>query len=308
MSNLFIIGNGFDISHGLPTSYRDFRDYLVTNYPKARYEATIVPEGKPTPDGDFYFDKDEVVGFVIYIIDQVEGEDWKDLEEALGHLDFADYFDNFAQDYDEYSDYEWKEVANNEDLANSFVIPTSKIKELFSEWINTIDLDVTYKKKDLTILFEDETQVLSFNYTKTIEQVYGIEDVCHIHGIQGEELFFGHGDKTERSEEYMQKYIGAESALSDIDKQLEKDTETALYDNQPFFAELSGKNIKKMYSYGFSFSKVDEIYLEEIFTYVDTKNIVWYFNDYDSEEKIKKYENKLKNLGFKGRFSTFHVD
>lgn len=28
MSNLFIIGNGFDIAHGLPTKYADFKKYL----------------------------------------------------------------------------------------------------------------------------------------------------------------------------------------------------------------------------------------------------------------------------------------
>ena len=28
MSDLFIIGNGFDIGHNLPTRYWDFRNYL----------------------------------------------------------------------------------------------------------------------------------------------------------------------------------------------------------------------------------------------------------------------------------------
>ena len=30
---LFIIGNGFDIGHGLPTQYWDFRTYLENVYP-----------------------------------------------------------------------------------------------------------------------------------------------------------------------------------------------------------------------------------------------------------------------------------
>lgn len=308
MSSLFIIGNGFDISHNLPTSYEDFKKYLVTNYPKANYQELILPEGVPTPGGGERFDNNEVVGFIINIIDQVEGEDWQDVEESLSHLDFADFFDNFAQDYDEDSDYEWKEVVNNEDLANNLIIPTSKIKELFSEWINSaINLDATYKKDTLSTLFDSEAYFLSFNYTKTLEHVYGVEEVCHIHGTQDEKLYFGHGDAVDHSEEYMQKYIGAENGLSDIDEQLRKNTEEALYDNQSFFVELAKKNIKEIYSYGFSFSKVDEVYLEEIFTYVDTNNVVWFFNDYDSEEKIKKYKNKLQNLGFEGSFSEYHV-
>lgn len=28
MARLFIIGNGFDLSHGLKTSYKDFKDFL----------------------------------------------------------------------------------------------------------------------------------------------------------------------------------------------------------------------------------------------------------------------------------------
>lgn len=27
MSRLYIIGNGFDIAHGIPSKYSDFRDY-----------------------------------------------------------------------------------------------------------------------------------------------------------------------------------------------------------------------------------------------------------------------------------------
>lgn len=30
---LFIVGNGFDRAHDLPTSYWDFRTFLETNYP-----------------------------------------------------------------------------------------------------------------------------------------------------------------------------------------------------------------------------------------------------------------------------------
>lgn len=35
MKKLFIIGNGFDISHGLPTRYCDFQTYLKKEYPEA---------------------------------------------------------------------------------------------------------------------------------------------------------------------------------------------------------------------------------------------------------------------------------
>lgn len=31
MSSLFIVGNGFDIAHGIPTKYSDFRMFIIRN-------------------------------------------------------------------------------------------------------------------------------------------------------------------------------------------------------------------------------------------------------------------------------------
>ena len=35
MSALFILGNGFDLAHAMPTKYSDFRKELIRNYPDA---------------------------------------------------------------------------------------------------------------------------------------------------------------------------------------------------------------------------------------------------------------------------------
>ena len=35
MSSLFIAGNGFDIAHGIPTKYSDFRTFLIDMFPDA---------------------------------------------------------------------------------------------------------------------------------------------------------------------------------------------------------------------------------------------------------------------------------
>ncbi len=50
MKRLFIIGNGFDRAHNLPTSYWDFRKYIMTRYPDAEShyfipECTLMPKG-----------------------------------------------------------------------------------------------------------------------------------------------------------------------------------------------------------------------------------------------------------------------
>ena len=55
LKRLFIIGNGFDRAHNLPTSYWDFRKYILTRYPDAESyyfipESTLMPKGNEEYD------------------------------------------------------------------------------------------------------------------------------------------------------------------------------------------------------------------------------------------------------------------
>ncbi len=67
-----------------------------------------------------------------------------------------------------------------------------------------------------------------------------------------------------------------------------------------FFRKLS--NVKKIYSYGFSFSEVDMVYIKEISRILDAKRVRWYFNQYDWINNKENIE-KVKRLGFKIRVS-----
>lgn len=85
MKKLFIIGNGFDISHGLPTRYCDFQTYLKKEYPEASEDIFTVPEPFIMPDGEEKYNDNEVVGFLLRVITEAEGNDenWCDLEKSL---------------------------------------------------------------------------------------------------------------------------------------------------------------------------------------------------------------------------------
>ena len=41
--SLFILGNGFDIMHKLPTKYADFREYLKKTYTITKHDEYAVP-------------------------------------------------------------------------------------------------------------------------------------------------------------------------------------------------------------------------------------------------------------------------
>ena len=305
MKKLFIIGNGFDVAHKLPTKYSDFQDYLMENYPEASDEYLVVPESFMMPDGDERYNDDEVVGFLLKIITETEatGEAWSDLENTLGRLDFDECFDDWNTDDDD--DNEWHKVYRNEDTAANVSGAVKMIKEYFSDWIETIDIfDIERKTKFYHLINHNNDLFLTFNYTETIEEVYEAKNVYHIHGKQGGKLVFGHGNDMDNYDEYMNRNIGSENHLSELQATLKKDTQTVINQNKALFKAFGA--VDEIYSYGFSFSDVDLVYIKEICSTSPTENIVWYINDYDSA-KFDVFKEKIIDCGFNGKFDMFTV-
>lgn len=347
MRKLFVIGNGFDMAHGLPTSYDNFKKFLIEEYEYEETDGGVVPELSITSDGDEYYDDDQVVKFLIEIISKAEEEikapprlediilikeikisedgkelikfelknineirgheiKWSDLENSIGILEFSEFFDCFEGD-DEDDDFnEYHKVYRNYDIAQNLIIPTLKITDYFTEWIETIEIENVECNRKFKSLINKEDLFLNFNYTRTLEDIYDVESVCHIHGVQGEELLFGHSNNKSEYDKNMGNYIGAEEHLEYIKNSLLKDTKSALEKNIYFFEKLENE-VSEIYSYGFSFADVDMIYIKEICSRLNTENIIWYFNDYDYDEKGESYKTKLINCGYKGKFSTFNV-
>ncbi|WP_338592551.1 bacteriophage abortive infection AbiH family protein [Bacillus safensis] len=315
MANLFIIGNGFDLSHYLKTSYDDFKKFLLLSYPNIIMDELIIPEGIELSDGGIDYDENDVLSMLFYLIDEEEGNisdieiKWRDIENSLGHLNFSQIYDYHEDIFDKDGDIDyWKTAARNENLIENLIVPATAIQGYFSEWVNSIEINCADPKKDFKSLLKENDQFLVFNYTDTLEVVYDVCDsnICYIHGRQGEEIHFGHGNLEDNTEIYMQQNIGSENGLNDIYYQLRKKTEIALEDNSEFFSNLEECNISRIYSYGFSFSEVDKIYLEEICTMLKTEKVIWYFNDYDSHQ-VENYKKILVECGFKGIFNTFYI-
>ena len=86
MKNLFIIGNGFDLAHKLPTRYSDFKNYLTKKFPSADTKYVYVPESTIDQDGNEVYNKTEVVSFLLKIISEIEGDEWNNLETTLGMM------------------------------------------------------------------------------------------------------------------------------------------------------------------------------------------------------------------------------
>ncbi|MCQ4672657.1 bacteriophage abortive infection AbiH family protein [Lactonifactor longoviformis] len=53
MSKLFIIGNGFDSAHKMPSSYEKFRKYIISDYELSEHEEGI-PEIPDIPNARWW--------------------------------------------------------------------------------------------------------------------------------------------------------------------------------------------------------------------------------------------------------------
>lgn len=311
MCKLFIIGNGFDLAHHLPTSYGNFRNFLyryATMNPDDEYNFTV-PQVYTNQEGGFSIDESDAAVFLYNLLDNTEniGDNWQDFEGALGRLNFEAVFDdNFAEVYDHDGDLNPFHTAyNREDMSNSINESCGLISNIFTDWIHSICLDNTIPLEMLSRLFDRNSLFLTFNYTRTLEDVYQVseENICHIHGSVGETLVVGHGlsdiEMNSLYDFYERRFIGAEDALFQTIRDLRKPVDVRLQLKQNFFDRLN--NITDIYSYGFSFSDVDLPYIRRICEVVDTLNARWYQYRYNGND----YRKIIEDCGFTGQINNW---
>lgn len=306
MSSLFIIGNGFDLAHGLPTRYEDFHSYLLHNYPDAKESPTFMIESTQLQDGSEEYDINEVVAFLIELISMAEkdGDNWCDVEKSLAYLDFESYLEEMKDFlYDENDDsIEWKMANRYEDVSYHFKKATIQIKDLFSMWINSIDINIAQPIEQFEEIIDIDNDIfLTFNYTPVLEEVYWANHVYHIHGEQECDIVFGHGEYL--GEDWGTIYAGADIALMEIHDYLRKDTSKVIKEFRPVFDNLT--EIDKIYSFGFSFSTVDLPYIKEVCKKLDTREVTWYLNGFDDNNTIEEFKKRLSQCGFKGEFKIY---
>ena len=247
-NGIVIVGNGFDVNHGLPSSYANFKEWLKNN------------------DINLF-------DFLNTYID-VKGNWWNDFERSLSEFDIPKLIRETPLE----------KSPRDSKLPPSFSHPASwrldsvrdAISLKFTEWVKTLNGVEINKKIDLP----EACLYISFNYTDTLERVYGIEEnkIVYIHGkaSRGDKLIYGHG-KSQFELEYdvMKKYNlhrsddfftagsfgDSESELTSRVSYWQKYIQLGLYYNVLRPAVSGASNVCV---YGLSFSKVDFPYLQWI--------------------------------------------
>lgn len=252
---LYIIGNGFDIHHGINSSYKEFESWLK----KAGRLRDI----------------DE-------ILEYFKCEDlWSSFEENLGSFDYSTFAQDISEDNlpdmaSEHADATRSdamcEVENRLDDFRKIIWGS------LPEWLKQLKLPDPKKKVNLD---SSEAAFLNFNYTLTLENLYNVSPnaVVHIHGMMGDTdggLLLGHDGLTIVERDPFANYtvedppdpnnqLAIEEAIKAARCQAEKWEKPVaknIEEHKDFFSSLS--TVEEVYAYGFSFSDVDREYISAI--------------------------------------------
>ncbi|WP_342477434.1 AbiH family protein [Paenibacillus sp. FSL H7-0350] len=294
--NLNIIGNGFDLFHGLPSSYYYFGCYLIKNDPgfyeelAKMYNLKYAIFHRTYPD--FEYD---------YVIENIF---WSDFEKHLGSVD--EEFILNTHDYD-------LGLENDDPITLDMVedLAAESLKKAFVHWISdTLDKEKNYKiirskmnNSPKSIQFNKDDRFLVFNYTHTLQKIYGISDykIFYVHGEctgdEDDELVVGHGDLEritelkeiikgyEKDFNFTQKYrnkIDEHKCLLRYIQRLKKDVESCkmmcnyFYNSFPTAPET-------ITVYGMSLGEVDLPYLKDLRS--KWPNAHWHFSYYSNNDR-----------------------
>lgn len=263
---LYVVGNGFDIHHGINSSYWDFKMWVQKNRKDSHLIGLM----------DTFFSNDR--------------EFWGDIEKALGEYDEESVTDFCEPDNPEDFIYDhpgqWQDGLEGS-IPWVFGQTMDDFRDAFDAWVKSIDISDI----ETDLILPQTSIYLTFNYTETLEAAYGIpqDNVLHIHGsriIPGDEFVIGHGiirdeDAPLRNEEILLPYQNAYSEVIRIMNEWAKDPESIIERNEAFFQSL--KTTKAVCIMGLSYSEIDMPYLNEIANTVppNCKWLLYYYTDGD---------------------------
>jgi len=309
MDSLYIVGNGFDLHHGLNTRYSSFGLYLQEHY-GTTYDQLLEYFGLP------------------HISKYDENIDplWSDFEHSLSLLDVDMVFDAHSDSLanpgsPDFRDRDWNTFAIDMEMVVGSL--TTNLIKAFREFISKINYSMIPSRKRLSL--NAHALYLSFNYTDTLEGYYGISknQITYIHGkaVNDDEIILGHGidpdnfkkeppkspagvsdEEIELWEEQMNDQYDysqelGKDALQEYFSSSFKDTQAVINEHVEFFDSI--KDIGQVFILGHSLSDVDLTYFEKVISSITITPAftVSYFGD---DERVSHTE-ALCRLGVQER-------
>lgn len=282
-NKLYIIGNGFDLQHGMKSRYWDFREYL-----------------------------EEIDRDLVEKLEEYFGSDalWSDFEETLAYLDTEQIVDECMDYLQSYGAEDWSDAYHHDyqyEVQRRIDLITKTLKERFTEWILQLRLPGTSKQNMVHI--DSKAIFINFNYTDTLERLYRVstDKILYIHDKAmdtNSTLVLGHGRNPKNVETLEELYNDKDTdvrvaegnrILDDYFIDTYKSAETIIEEIKTFFDGLV--SIEAIYVLGHSLSTVDKPYFEEIARRIDKEKVIW---------KVS-FHNKKDLLGFNKFFNDLGI-
>ncbi len=290
-SSLYIIGNGFDRHHDVPSDYRDFGRYLAA------------------VDRDTYR---EVEAYF-----NVDDEFWWQFEQQLANFDTDAAIDYASQFLMSYGADDWSDSGHHDyqyELDRVVKAISKTLQERFAQWVRQIPIPSLSSCNTGPLPLDPNALYLNFNYTQTLQWTYGIPNgqIVHIHGKAcdpTDRLILGHGWERTASDSLNH---GVDMSEADI-RVLEgnvivddyftatfKPTAQIIAHNQNFFSNL--RAIRQIYVMGHSLAEVDAPYFAEIIKNIDSSSVRWmisyHHNPTVAQAKFSKFGIDMSLAGF----------
>lgn len=255
-NTLYIIGNGFDLHHGLNTSYLDFRNYCASSLPSLwRFLSEIYGD---MINNDMW---------------------WSDFENMLGCVNY----DNLALSSNGFA-------MGDQKVQNLF---KGMLPPLFGKWIKQIGGN-PQMDKDLNI--DTDALFFSFNYTLVLERTYHIDEkkVWHIHNSieNPDNIIIGHdSDERKLYSTYLSNktnYIVSPDFVDRINRKTAQGSKKVkkIIENQGDRFRSLYSQIKHIVVMGFSFNDIDMPYIEKIWSVNEhKKDTIWTLYVYTPEDE-----------------------
>jgi hypothetical protein len=264
VETLYVIGNGFDLHHGIPSSYKGFGEHL-----RVKDAATFDVVQR-------YFD--------------VDADFWADFEARLASLDSDALADDASEFLVSYGADGWSDAYHHAyqfEISEAVEAISVKLRARFADWIRQLPLPdpLAIVAKRLTL--DPTARFLNFNYTPSLQRLYGVADtnILHIHGAAIDpdaQLILGHGWVPPNPDPWR---FGRDPEAADtrvmegqgiIDKYFQdtfKPTAKIIGDNAGFFGSLT--KVERIVVMGHSISEVDHPYFKEMIRNVDIGHVRW---------------------------------
>lgn len=299
IDTLVIVGNGFDVWQGLPTTYANFYDYYRANREVILKKLHLPLYEVAFNDGEVDYVSDvELIYGNPFSPSDLDETFWGDFEYSLSQIDDQRLNLFFG-----------KNRKGLRSLKKSVKNAKKILTTAFCEWAKSI----TVTKSAPTKAFGENCLFVNFNYTDTLTKRFGVNPsrIFHPHGsiLDGDDIIFGHSSHPETPDKTFYELGGrfrglyfVESLLHLTDKQvLDHVNELTIF---LALHSVLPEDIKEVYVLGHAINPVDVLYFD-FFADATTLNRPTTVQPCDEEYAIdvrRKCEQEAKNQAVENFF------